>query len=696
MARLKKKLQIVTNLYETTNENRIKTGGTLDMYVYPAGAELNTVVTTGSGEKTVFCSGRGALSVGQKVHFLRPSTTGDQTSWAEQHTGSAEIISIEEVGNSEGVFAFVVDFADLDETLQTGDRMVSARIAGQLVTLYQDPAEEDDTISNNPVDVPQSGVFGCFVKERAVDVYYTGDSIDAGWYLFDVPAGTGELGPIRLVDETVTEAVTVNVDADTSLALVEAGTSPIQAIEHCAPGRMLLVMPTEAGVQLTTTSTRADNTIYEASSRTIDLSRDVAVMLKGVSASANTAYWVPVGSLRAVDQSLNELSDVDTSAATENAVLAYDGSSWAAVTTLGSDSTPLAAAHVGLLAVGSGADKATITYSGSVDQALALPDVGGSTATLLATLGAQTITGVKTFDDEAMVLRDPVATTAKARFDLGSVSAGTTVVMTIPDQAAFTVARADQIPTEIADLDDVGASSTPSAGSPLVYDGSDWDQGGWSSNSIGSSSNPQRIWLTAGAGLSFVDVTDSTATRQVQMNDLTGTIDSSAKTYYVPDADTNSFFVMSQRNRKFVTYGGLTGGDSDTAGLITRLNSAGGGANGVALLYTNYPLTLKRIIFDIIALAAVGTANGYTFQLYYDSAIPTASTIPPSGATAILNSAVAIPAGNSSTKVDTTSFAESTIPANNYLFLGLAASGTMPDANNWLNLSIEYDDSFIY
>lgn len=694
MARLKKKLQIVTSLYETNNENRLKSGGTLDMYIYPAGAELNTPVTTGSGQKSVYCSGRGALSVGQKVYFLRPSTTGDKTTWAEQYTGEAEIVSIEEVSNSEGVFQFDVNFVNLTEALQTGDRMVSARLAGQLTTLYQDPAEEDDTITNNPVDIPQSGVFGCFVRDRAVDVYYTGDTIDDGWYLFDVPAGTGELGPIRLVDESVAEAATVNVDADTSLMLVTAGTTPIQEIEHCAPGRLLLVMPTESGVQLTTTSTRADNTVYEASGRTIDLSRDVAVMLKGVSASANTAYWVPVGSLRAVDQSLDELSDVDTSAATNGAVLAYDGSSWSAVTTLGSDATPLTSAFVGLLSVGSSPNKATLTYSGSVDQALTLPDVGGSTATLLATLGAQTITGVKTFDDEAMVLRDPSTTTAKARFDLGSVTGGTTVVMTIPDQAAFTVARVDQIPTELNDLDDVGAP-TPSAGSPLVYDGADWDEGGWSSNVIGSSSNPQRIWLTAGAGFSFVDVTDSSATRQVKMND-TGSIDSAARTYYVPDADNNSFFVMSQRNRKHLTFGGLTGSASNTAGLITRLNSSGGGYNGIPLLYANHDVILRRVIFDIVALAAVGSANGYTFQLYYASTVPNTSTIPPSSVTAVLNNSVAVPAGNSSSKIDTTSFAESTIPANNYLFLGLAASGTMPDANNWLNIAIEYDDSFVY
>ena len=59
------------------------------------------------------------------------------------------------------------------------------------------------------------------------------------------------------------------------------------------------------------------------------------------------------------------------------------------------------------------------------------PDFGG--ATFVTDVGAQTITGTKTFDDNALLLQYNLDTTAKARIDLSLVPSATTRVYTLPN-----------------------------------------------------------------------------------------------------------------------------------------------------------------------------------------------------------------------------------------------------------------------
>ena len=69
--------------------------------------------------------------------------------------------------------------------------------------------------------------------------------------------------------------------------------------------------------------------------------------------------------------------------------------------------------------------------SSGTTRTFSFPDFGG--ATFVTDVGAQTITGIKTFDDNALFLQYNLDATAKARIDLSLVPTATTRVYTLPN-----------------------------------------------------------------------------------------------------------------------------------------------------------------------------------------------------------------------------------------------------------------------
>lgn len=694
MARLRRKLQLVFNLYETTNENRLKTGGSLTASVYPAGVVTNASASFIAGNpNSVRCVGRGALSVGDTVYVLNASSV-------EVETHTITINSIEEDGSVEGVFLFTLT-SDAGMSLTAGQRLVRARGLLNTSALYAQPTGTS-SITSFGIDVPDSGVFNCYTEDRAVDVYVEGDTVTNGWYLFDVPAGTGEIGPVRYASETVAATAVVNVDATTTVVYLDTDTAAVSSIEHCAPNRMLLLVPTTSGIQITTANTKNDNTIYQASGQTIDLDQDVGVLLLGAEASANTAYWVPIGAFDVVDIGLTDLDGVDVSGAADFSVLHYDGAEWVDTKTLGSETDPLSSVrmNVAQIANGTTGHVASIVFGGSGDKSVTLPATT-TTAEILTTTDDQNVTGEKIFDDDALIVKDPAAN-KRARLDAGSVTTGQTRVLTVQDKS-YTIADAADIPGDLDDLSSVNANAISAAdqGDVLVFDGSEYTASSLTGQSIGVAANPQAAFLACQNGLYLCDETVPYGGAYVRITTLAN-VGSGTNALIIPTLSGNDVFVIQSKNNKAFTksvwwnpstaIGPATPTDGETAINALRLLEI---QNAVPLFRAHKDITITEVnVYAQGMNTATGTQGDYDCNLYHGTAVPTAATAPPGSSTAILNSVFNLCAGSSPNAVNATTFADDTVPAGNWVYLSLSGSvTTKPNHTGITLIQIDYTES---
>ena len=677
----RRKIQLDCRLYETTNENRFKSGDALTAYVYPAGG-FSTGLDSGSGSFVLDkISGRTSLEVDDYIYSVN-TITG-----AEVSTNSCQITAIEESAGTEGLFNITVSSVG-SFGVGSGGRIVQNRSQHNPVPVYKHPSGtvlvNGSLGSETSIDVPENGLIEGYVEVDAVDVYFTGDTIDDGWYLFDVPAGTGSIGPLTVRTETLEATATLNVDYDTGVVVLDTDTAAITAIEHARGGRVLVVYPSVDSLQLTTVDTQADNTIYEATGRTIDLEEGSPLVLLGVSGSAGVAYWVIVGAANLVDVGLDDLTDVDISSPGTSSVLHWNGSTWTDTLQIGKPDDPLSAIYATVVAlVGGGGDRVILAYGGSTDRTVSIPD-GASTTQMLTTGDTQSVTGAKTFDDDAMVLKDPAAN-KYGRFDLGSVTTGQTRILTIQDSSG-TIAYLTDVPSNFSELDDTDIT-TPTTGDSLRYNGTDWENG----TQTGVVGVGHTVYASSDGGLRL---TEPSIGDYVEFA-LSGALNSD-KTLNLDGGFTdNDFLVTAVANHKRITiyYGQSGTGNADGLGWLDQLvNGNSEAPNALLVMKADKVCNLTGLELNIYPAAGSGTSGDYELQLYYGASLPTASTIPPASSTAVLSSTIAIPAGGSVSVNSLTSgdFSNAQVPVDNYVYLALAAGTTKPTAVVNLEMSLQY------
>lgn len=680
----RRKIQIDCRLYETTNESRFKAGSELTAYVYAAGGpSINAASGTGPINLSSI-SGRTSLEVDDYIYSLGVDN-------AENSTNSCQITAIEESGSSEGLFSFVVSSTGAF-SLDAGGRIVANRSVMDPVPIYKYPT--GTTVINGTegaptsVDVPENGLIEGYVEVDAVDVYFTGDDITAGWYLFDVPAGSGEIGPLTLREETLAANTVVNVDYHTGVLRLDTDTSAIITIEHCSPGRVLVLSPETSGLQVTTLNSQADNTIYEPTGRTIDLEEGAALVLLGVEASANTAYWVIVGSANVIDLDLGDLSNVTITSASNNATIAWNGSAWIDTTTLGDTTDPLTEVIATTQSIKSsgGAYKCTLTFAGTANKALTVP-TSATSGQVVTTEDAQSITGQKTIDDDALLFKDP-ASNKYARLDAGSVTTGQTRVLTVQDKD-YTIADDADIPTNIGDLSDV-TITLPGNTSNLRYNGSAWVN----SLEVGADSAGHTIYANANGGLNLTDNTGSP--RGTLTISADGQLVSDRNLYLDAGLANGSYIVTSDKLIQTAQCQLVRSGNSGgSAGWLTNMVGHSASVNAVPLFYSPNGCFISRVHVMVLREATTGALTGdYELMLYHHTALPTDSTVPPAAGTSILSSNITFPV-TAGTDVNTTltTFADASVEAGRWVFLSVITGSTMPSQELTLFLTVEYTEA---
>lgn len=632
----KRKCHITVNLYETENNNRLKTGDPLTATITPGGVQIESSATIpASGSQTFTLSGSGSLDA-SSVNALRVIREAPDASgvWTEVAAGVIVLgQDLSENPTSLGEFTISLSTTTSDAIdVQVGDRLVAVSPA----ILYEDEAEETDTISN-PIDVPTSGMLSFYVSAPSVDVYLSGDTITDGWYQFNVPTYGGALGPINLTSEpsgTIPASGELEVAADTGVYVVADDSNPITKISHGRDGRLLLLWPAADSVQITTTNTRADGTIYSASPGTITLVRDVPIILYAGGASF-VHYWLIAGSAAETGLTLDDLTDVSASSPSTEDILKWDGSAFVPSKTLGTSSNPLSALHIsdgGLYLRVSALIEASFDASAlTADRAYTLPDNSGE---FLLSVGAQTIgAGLKNFPANSFELSDNADPTKKAGFNLSLVASGTKNLYLLPAGGGVLAVSSD-IPSNIQDLSNV-SSGTPGDGALLRY------------NSGAGEYQPS---LKAGN------------TRFHVGRDF----------YFDNPAGTPAWGLYKQCL------------DIRNGMLIMRVPSNVSGS-----------ITIKRVVVAWSNLAGATAVGPYYFDLYHAAALPSTTTAPPAG-TAILGSTLILPPTSGGvTETEFTSFNDDTVPADNYIFLAIAGGSIVSvDDEGLLSVGIEYEAEF--
>lgn len=703
MAGLRRKLRLAVNLYETTNSNRIKTGDPLSAYVYPSGAQINETETVPlSGVEKVTCLGRGSITPGSaQVVILRPSGGG----WVEQYGSGGTLIctAIEELAAAPGQFEFQLANTDsTDVDVQPGDRIAARRVSANLVTIYEDESDNSNTLTNDPIDVPVDGMVEGYVEERGVDVYLVGDTITDDWYAFNVPAGGG-LALRDLPVEVKTEATTVNVDSDSTIISMTPGTGPTATIEHCAVGRILIVVPNGAGVQVATVNTKADNTIYEAAGRTIDLNADEALILVGTEgASADIAYWVPVNTVSIANLTLDDLANVSEAGAADGEVLRYNGASWVSSDEVGALADPLEGVFVrnggggidGLVIGDAGGFTAQFTVGSlTANRIFGFPDANTN---LVGTVGAQDIRSAKRFVAEpggGFQLGATTGYTEIVQFDLTGITAATTRVCTFPDKSG-TFAMTSDLKTNVNSLDDVTITGVATS-DMLVYNGSVWVN----SRVLGSTSaSLLAAWIDAtgsGDGLKLAGASgfDATFREGASFSGLT----SADATYTLPARSLGGTLQLDNNNLRHITV--QLPFDGSSTGLFNNLSNI----NGILLARMNEDtawadgslIALNKINFQWIFDATEVVASPLQLIIYVHSAFPTTNTQPPAG-TAMHTIPITVPSSTFSQAVTYDCWETDAISYNvgiggGWMFLGDNGSGSgVPTGSGMLILDIEY------
>lgn len=707
MAKLRRQLRLALNLYETVNQNRLKTGDPLTCELYPAGVEIQdtTTINSGIGVTTTFAvSGRGAIPPGTMVRIYQLQSGV----WTDVVGNDLEFTSIEEQAGNEGVFNLTVTNQGVSApNIAPGYKVACFRTSsgttpigtnGNLVDVYEDESDTADTITH-PIDVPENGIVEGYVDWRGLDVYVTGTTITDNWYAFNVPTSSGETGPLRLKSESVTADTLTNIDADTSIVIVTAATNPIALLEHCAPGRVVIVYAATSGVQLSALATKNDNTIYESVPRTIDVTQDAPLMLVGQEASANVAYWAPLTAPIQFDIDLDTLTDVSTLGAVAGEVLGYNGSTWEPLSDLGTAAAPLSSLHidtqasgVGLrITNGSGFDAQLGSASLTADRTYNFPNVADISSEIVVNVGTQSISGTKSFTVPGFQM---VEGTKTAAFSLAAIGSGLTQTFIFPNQTGIFALTTD-IPSTIGDIPDVTITGA-TAEDILRYNGSAWVN----DKSIGTAANPMDQVIVDGerSSVGLTMVNDAGGTMQIADSELAAATgwDTNAYTALLPGRNGN--ILLDNTNLKHVTvnlpFNGTTDGlfaqlAVQNAIQIFRFN------NDTPWAYeTAYVITKVHYQWIIEGVAAAVTAP-FELQVYANLGIPTTASVPPTGTTQ-MPSTIAVPSSLNHV-AGTIDCWETTGTRNlggvnfrHAIYLGRSGGTNGPTNRGMLTLTIEY------
>jgi hypothetical protein len=646
--RLKKKVRLNINLFETTNNNRIKTGGTLTAYIYPGGIQLESTgnIPVSPSTQSFTFSGRGALDATSHTVGLVRESDADFGFWERQDIAGETLVleSLIEEATVPGRFTGTLkDTTGSGYTgVQVSDRLVSTTVA----TLYEDEGDEADTISQaSGIDVPTNGVVEFYVEDDSVDVYLTGDTIDDGWYAFNVPAGASQLGPLSLQAETASADASgdIFIDSRTGVLLVDSAANNIDLIRHGHGTRLLVVLPLVASVTLdTSTSTTGDGHIYDASGGNIVLDQYVPILLVcHEGATAADHYWTILGTPKVSDFALDELTDVVITSPSNYHALVYDGANWIDSGQLGAAATPLTEVHVTddqfYLQV-SATIAASFDASGlSASRIYTFPDVAG---TFVLTDGQAAIGGLKTFDDSSAGFRIKSLTGSDriAVFDASNIADSNTETFAFPATGGTFALTSDAKPS-LEDLSETSIDGAEPVGWPLVKTStspSNFDIVG----DVGTLDDPlSSLYITdsdaGGDGLHIVD--NSTPTLSAEIGTRPHTAN---RTILFPDTDgnllvgagditeTKSFFYEKSWSFFF--------DDTANRGLFNVLANV---HNGILLALPEHTtIRVGKLTYEWILDAASTAVTPRTFNIYYYGAgglgvYTPGTTIPPTGGT---------------------------------------------------------------
>ena len=640
---LKRKVHLSINLYETENSNRLKTGDPVTATVLPGGAQVETsgtVPAPGGGTLSVTLSGRGEFrddgtSI-NAVQVLRETEAGSGVWTAIAPAATTILQNLAEKASDPGSFEGTLNNAAGSAfDIQAGDRL--AALTSSPATLYEDEAADADTVAN-PIDIPASGMISFYVEHDSVDVYLSGDTITDGFYVFNVPAYAGSLGPLNLRSESsgvIPASGDVAIKADTSLLTVGDSSNTIDSIAHGRTNRVLMLLPTTSGVQISTTNTQADNTIYSAAPDLITLDENVPIFLVARSGvGAGSFYWAIVGTPNTVDFNLEDLSDVTAGEPTAREILMWNGTAWEPSTQIGTATNPATSIRVtdGEFYIQAGPTVTASFDAGALtaSRVLTIPDASGE---ILLTNSSEDIVGQKAFVAGASGFRlyDPTDTNKRVLFDLSGISAATSWTLTMPDKSG-TIALLSDVKQSLNTLSDTSVGS-PNDGDIVRYNSG---TGNWE-----ASRRPGNL--------------RSTVTRDF---------------FFDNPASTPAWGLYKQLQ------------DVRNGLIIMRVPSNVDGS-----------ITIKRII---LGWANVSTGPGVgpvTFELYHAASMPLTTTAPPAG-TAITGVTIIAPQVTGANEQEITSFSDDTVPADNYIYLAISGGTLAPDDEGMLSISIDYEAEY--